>query len=119
MKNKVKYIMLLLVSVVFILSACTPFDFNGLGSGKTATVGGIVKDATTGLPLSGVTVKSGNISEQLIQRVNMFYTRSQLLIPQSVPPIWLLTNTQTLSLVADEQKLLILYFHQNWLKMKN
>lgn len=105
MKNKVKYIMLLLVSVVFILSACTPFDFNGLGSGKTATVGGTVTDATTGGALSGVTVKSGNISgttdsagKYALYKVPIANTSI------SASKSGYVTNTQTLSLVADEQK---------------
>jgi hypothetical protein len=36
MKKRVKYIALLLVSLVFILSACTPFDFNGLPTSEIA-----------------------------------------------------------------------------------
>ena len=105
MKNKVKYIMLLLVSVVFILSACTPFDFNGLGSGKTATVGGTVTDATTGRALSGVTVKSGSISgttdsegKYVLYKVPISNTSI------SASKSGYITNTQSMSLVADEQK---------------
>lgn len=105
MKNKVKYIMLLLVSVVFILSACTPFDFSGLGSGKTATVGGTVTDATTGRALSGVTVKSGSISgttdsegKYVLYKVPISNTSI------SASKSGYITNTQSMSLVADEQK---------------
>ena len=105
MKKRVKYIMLLLVSVMFILSACTPFDFGGLGSGKTATVGGTVSDATTGGALSGVTVKSGNISgttdsdgKYVLYKVPISNTSI------SASKSGYITNTQSLSLVADEQK---------------
>jgi len=105
MKKRVKYIALLLVSLVFILSACTPFDFNGLLGGKTATVGGTVTDATTGLPLSGVTVKSGNVSgttdsagKYALYKVPIANTSI------SASKSGYVTNTQTLSLVADEQK---------------
>ncbi len=105
MKKRVKYIALLLVSLVFILSACTPFDFNGLLGGKTATVGGIVKDATTGLPLSGVTVKSGNISETTDSEGKYVLYKVPIANTSiSASKSGYVTNTQTLSLVADEQK---------------
>jgi len=105
MKNRVKYIALLLVSVVLILSACTPFDFGGLFGGKTATVGGTVTDAITVEALSGVTVKSGNISgttdsegKYVLYKVPISNTSI------SASKSGYMTNTQSLSLVADKQK---------------
>ena len=90
---------------MFILSACTPFDFNGLLRGKTATVGGTVTDATTGLPLSGVTVKSGNISETTDSEGKYVLYKVPIANTSiSASKSCYVTNSPTLSLVADEQK---------------
>lgn len=89
---------------MLILSACTPFDFGGLFGGKTATVGGTVTDAKTVQPLSGVTVKSGNVSGTTDSEGK--YVLNEVPISNtsiSASKSRYITNTQTLSLVADEQ----------------
>lgn len=62
MKKRFIYFTLLFTCVIFILSGCSLLDFGGLFGGATGTVTGVVTNATNGQPITGATVKSGDIS---------------------------------------------------------